>query len=70
MKDTFSVLFWVNKHKISKNTSKAPIFTRITVNGKRAELSTGKSVENDHRVVPGGKPNGCEQQEKPPLDRG
>lgn len=39
-----SVLFYAKKSK-SKSNSKAPIYLRITVNGKRAEFSTGKDVE-------------------------
>ncbi|MDX2191284.1 MAG: site-specific integrase [Bacteroidota bacterium] len=39
---TFSVLFWVNKSKI--NNGAVPIYARITVNGKRAELSLKRSI--------------------------
>jgi site-specific recombinase XerD len=45
---TFSVLFWLNKSKQRKTTLKMPIFVRITVNGKRAELSTGKTIAPDN----------------------
>jgi integrase len=39
-----SVLFWLNRSK--NNNGKAPIYCRITVDGKRApELSTGKFLE-------------------------
>lgn len=39
-----SVLFYAKKSK-AKNNSRIPIYLRITVNGKRAEFSTGKDVE-------------------------
>jgi site-specific recombinase XerD len=42
---TFSVLFWINKSKINNGT--APIYARITVNGKRAELSLKRSIAPD-----------------------
>lgn len=42
---TFSVLFWINKSKIKNGA--APIYARITVNGKRAELSLKRSIEPD-----------------------
>ena len=44
MRCTFSVLFWANKSKIDQISLKVPIFARITINGKRTELSTGKST--------------------------
>lgn len=39
---TFSVLFWINKSKMLNGA--APIYLRITVNGKRCELSTKRSI--------------------------
>jgi integrase len=42
---TFSVLFWINKSKI--NNGAAPIYARITVNGKRAELSIKRNISPD-----------------------
>lgn len=39
-----SVLFYARKSK-SKANSRVPIYMRITVDGKRAEFSTGKSVD-------------------------
>lgn len=44
MKAKVSVLFYAKKSK-AKSTSKVPVYTRITVNGKRAEFSTGKHVD-------------------------
>ncbi len=44
---TFSLLFWLQTHKTSKKTGEAPISVRITVNGKRAEITTGKKVLPD-----------------------
>ncbi|MBX2934828.1 MAG: hypothetical protein KF825_11315, partial [Ferruginibacter sp.] len=39
---TFSILFWINKAR-TKN-GKAPLCVRITVDGKRAELSAQREV--------------------------
>jgi len=44
MNHTFSILFWLQNHKSSKKTGEMPISMRITVNGKRAEISTGKKI--------------------------
>ena len=35
--NTFSILFWPNKAK--KKNRLIPIYARVTVNGKRAEIS-------------------------------
>jgi integrase len=40
---TFSILIWANKSKSSENF--APLFARVTVNGKRAEISLKKKVD-------------------------
>ncbi|GAA4304633.1 Arm DNA-binding domain-containing protein [Aestuariibaculum suncheonense] len=39
---TFSVLFWLKQSSIKNG--KAPLYARITVNGKRAELSLKRKV--------------------------
>lgn len=44
MKAKVSVLFYAKKSK-SKSDSQVPLYMRITVDGKRAEFSTGKNVE-------------------------
>lgn len=45
MRSTFSVLFYLKKAKPLKN-GEYPIYIRITVNGKRAEISSQCSIEN------------------------
>jgi site-specific recombinase XerD len=45
MKTKVSILFYAKRSKTSTN-GLVPIYTRITVNGKRIELSTNKFVEN------------------------
>lgn len=53
-KPTFRILFWLNKAK-SKN-NRLPIYARVTVNGKRAEISLARECnieawdERAHRV--------------------
>ena len=39
---TFSILFWVNKNRLKNG--KAPLSIRITVDGKRAEVSAHREV--------------------------
>lgn len=44
MKNTFSLLFYLRKSKANAMDF-APIYLRITVNGKRAELSINRTVQ-------------------------
>jgi len=44
MKNTFSLLFYPKGSMVDK-THKVPIYLRITVNGKRSELSTNRKIE-------------------------
>ena len=44
MKQTFTVLFYLKKSKINSK-DKAPIYVRVTVNGKRSEMSIKQFVE-------------------------
>ena len=44
MTNTFSLLFYIRTTKI-KADSTAPIYVRITINGKRAELSAKRSID-------------------------
>jgi hypothetical protein len=37
-----SILLWIKKNR--KVNGKAPIFLRVTINGKRAEISTGRTA--------------------------
>ena len=41
---TFSILFFIKKTKLLKN-QKAPIYLRITVDGKRSEISINRSID-------------------------
>lgn len=40
---TFSIHFWINSAKL--NGGKAPIYARITINGKRIEVSLKRSIQ-------------------------
>ncbi|MBC7922472.1 MAG: phage integrase SAM-like domain-containing protein, partial [Ferruginibacter sp.] len=46
MDHTFTVLFWINRARTNKK-GEVPIYARITVDGKRAEIATGCSVEGE-----------------------
>jgi site-specific recombinase XerD len=39
---TFSILFWISKNRLKNG--KAPIYARITINGKRVEISTQREI--------------------------
>jgi len=61
MKDNISILFWVNKARISQKNLKVPIYVRITINGKRAEISTGKSTLINTWIAKAGRLKGTSQ---------
>jgi len=42
-KNTFSILFWIHPTRVKNNQT--PVFTRITVNGKRANISLKLQVD-------------------------
>jgi len=44
MKTNFSLLFYMKKQK-NYQVGSAPIYMRITVNGKRSEVSTGRECQ-------------------------
>ena len=44
MSETFTQLFYL-KSRTSENRSKVPIYLRLTVNGKRSELSISRKVD-------------------------
>ena len=60
---TFSILFWLNRSKVNKR-AKSPIYLRITVSGVRAELSTGKWIEEDKWSSVAGKVMGRSEEAK------
>ncbi|MGK7392845.1 MAG: site-specific integrase [Candidatus Cyclobacteriaceae bacterium M2_1C_046] len=62
MNHTFSILFWLQNHKISKKTGEAPISCRITVDGKRAEISTGKKLLPEKWNVNSGRMKGNSEE--------
>ena len=47
LKQNFSILFHLNSAKQNKY-GLCPIYIRITLDGKRAEISTGRQIEPDH----------------------
>ena len=42
---TFTILFWIRREKIQDGM--APVYARVTVDGKRSEISIKKSVDPD-----------------------
>ncbi len=62
MNHSFSVLFWLLNNRISKKTGEAPIMVRITVDGKRAEISSGKKLLPEKWNVNSGKMKGNSEE--------
>jgi site-specific recombinase XerD len=54
---TFSILFFLQRNKVTKD-SKAPIYMRITVNGKRSQISIKRKVDIDKWNSESGKVRG------------
>lgn len=63
MKATFKVIFLIQKGKIKSN-GKAPIVTRITVNGEMAHFSTQQEVDPARWDVKANRTLGLTQEEK------
>ena len=57
MYQTFSILFYLQRNKASSD-GKAPIYLRITVNGKRSEMSVHRKIEPFRWNSPAGKVRG------------
>ena len=43
---TFAVLFWLVRKTIN-NLGQAPIYTRITIDGARTEITTSRTIDPD-----------------------
>jgi site-specific recombinase XerD len=61
MKTKVSILFYAKRAKASAN-GLVPIYTRITVNGKRIELSSNKFVEPSKWSIEAGKMKGTSEE--------
>ncbi len=64
MKHSINILFWLLTNRISKKTGEAPIMVRITVDGKRAELSTGKKILPEKWNVNSGRMKGTSEESR------
>ncbi|WP_299819222.1 Arm DNA-binding domain-containing protein [uncultured Pontibacter sp.] len=64
MNINFSLLFYLKKQK-NYRTGPVPIYMRITVSGKRAELATGRAIEPDRWVAAAGRAAGTKATAKP-----
>lgn len=63
MKTNFSLLFYLKKSKNYQNGPVA-IYMRITVDGKRSEITTGRSCEPEKWIVASGRANGKKEDSK------
>ncbi|WP_417866133.1 site-specific integrase [Xanthomarina gelatinilytica] len=61
MKTKVSILFYVKRAKVNAN-GLFPIYTRITVNGKRIEMSTGRFVDSSKWSTSAGKMKGQSEE--------
>ncbi|WP_417881829.1 site-specific integrase [Xanthomarina gelatinilytica] len=57
---TFSILFWLKLSKVKNG--KAPLYARITVNGKRAEISLKRKIKIEYWSSAKNKVKGTNQQ--------
>ena len=63
MKTNFSLLFYMKKQK-NYQSGPAAIYIRITVNGKRSEVTTGRLCEPERWNIHSGRANGTKQEIK------
>ena len=63
MKTNFSLLFYMKKQK-NYQTGAAPIYLRITVNGKRSKVTTGRSCDPATWNIISGRCNGKKEEVK------
>ena len=63
MQNTFSVLFYPKRNDVDKE-GKVPVYIRITLNGKRSELSIQHKIEIGHWNTGAGKAKGNTQEAK------
>lgn len=61
MKNTSSILYYIRRFRINKD-GKAPIYLRLTIQGKRAELTTNRFVIPDKWAVAAQKVNGTGEE--------
>ena len=57
---TFTILFWLYKGKM--RNGKAPIYCKITVNGKRAQFSVKRSIEPSKWIASAGAAKGNSEE--------
>lgn len=61
MKTNFSLLFYMKKQK-NYRAGAAPIYMRITVNGKRAEVTTGRECPPERWNAAAGRVSGTREE--------
>jgi len=59
---TFTILFWIRRKKIQDG--KAPVYARITIDGKRSEISIKRSIDPDRWDVKKGIAKGTKEESK------
>ncbi len=59
---TFSILFWINRAKVKDG--KAPIYARVTVDGKRAEISIKRVIDPDNWNPDKGQAKGSKEESR------
>ena len=61
MNTAVSILFYIKRAKVN-NLGVCPIYTRVTVNAKRFEFSTNKSINPDKWSSEGSKVKGTSEE--------
>ena len=60
VKNTFSILFWINKSKVKNG--EAPIWARLTVDGARVEISIKRSINPENWNSEKGQAKGTKEE--------
>ena len=61
MHHSFSIIFWMKRGKADK-LGKAPIYARVTINGRRAEISTGQKIDSERWNINTGSVKGNKEE--------
>ena len=61
MQNTFGVIFYLRKYKTTSN-GKTPIYARITVNGKRSDIATKRTIEEENWNAKRGMAKGSKEE--------
>ena len=59
---TFSILFWIRRKKLQDG--KAPVYARVTIDGKRSEISVKRNIEPERWDIKKGLAKGSKEESR------